>query len=292
MTDLSAPEISVIIPIYRQWESLPDLIAALAGQDFPLRSRVEVLLIDNDPADPTSRPALPDWIRLLPCSTPGSYAARNLGAGAARGRLLAFTDADCRPHPNWLSALYAAAKEKEPRDLLAGPVTITVPQGASIWQIFDAVRGIPQANFVSRGYAATANLALPRALFEALGGFDARRLSGGDAEFCRRAGRQGYGLTLVPGAVVDHPARDSFTALAVKARRIKGGQVASGPLRRRIVWTLRSLVPPLREAGHYLRSDHALNHRLIAIGVRILLWGVELQEITRLLLIRNPPERR
>ncbi|WP_101341188.1 glycosyltransferase family 2 protein [Cereibacter azotoformans] len=292
MTDLPVPKISVIIPIYQQWDFLPDLIAALAAQEFPLRSWAEVLLIDNDPADPAPRPALPDWIRLLPCPTPGSYAARNMGAAMARGRLLVFTDADCRPHPGWLSALHAAAENRDPGGLLAGLVTMPVPKGASVWQIFDAVRGIPQASFVSRGYAATANLAMSRTLFEILGGFDARRLSGGDAEFCRRAGRQGHTLTLVPGATVDHLARDSFTALALKARRIKGGQVASGPLRRRIFWTLRSLVPPLREAGHYLRSEHALRHRLIATGVRVLLWGVELHEITRLLLTRRPPERR
>ena len=71
---------------------------------------------------------------------------------------------------------------------------------------YELVRGIPQARYVARGYAATANLAVPADLFRRLGGFDAARRSGGDAGFFRRAGRAGHPVTLVPDAVVPTPA--------------------------------------------------------------------------------------
>ena len=63
-------------------------------------------------------------------------------------------------------------------------------QAPGLWEIYDALRGIPQARYVAHGYATTANLSVPKAKFETLSGFDPSRLSGGAAEFCRRARRQ------------------------------------------------------------------------------------------------------
>jgi len=53
----------------------------------------------------------------------------------------------------------------------------------------------------------------------------------------------GCPLRLVPEAGVAHPARADWAALASKARRIKGGQIAAGPLPRRIARGLRTLSP-------------------------------------------------
>jgi hypothetical protein len=124
---------------------------------------------------------------------------------------------------------------------------------------------------------------MPAAAFLALGGFDAGRFSGGDADLCWRARARGHALRLVQGAVVFHPCRASWHALAAKARRVKGGQVAAGPLRRRALWTLRTLTPPLRALVRILGAEAPLSHRLRAITVLFALWGVELKETVRLL---------
>jgi GT2 family glycosyltransferase len=285
---VSAPRFSVVVPVHRHWPLVPELLAALAAQalrDF------ELVLVNNDAPAPPPPLDLPDNARIVPCAGPGSYAARNAGAAAARGAWLAFTDADCRPEPGWLAALAAAAETTDGGGLLAGPVTMQLPEAANAFAAYDLVRGIPQARYVARGYATTANLALPAALFRALGGFDPDRRSGGDATFCRRAGAAGHPLTLVPGAVVRHPCRDSWEALRIKARRIKGGQIRAGPLPRRAAWALRTLAPPLRDAAHYLASPHPARQRLAAVAVRFRLWGVELAETARLL-AGGQPERR
>lgn len=285
------PALSVIVPVFGGWDRVPALLAALAAQDW---RDFEVVLVDNAPApDPRAVSAVAGDIpvRILHCPRPGSYAARNAGASEARGRWLAFTDADCLPEPGWLAALMRAWSEGQ-QPLLAGPVTIRPGPSPNRWAIFDTVRGIPQHIFIRHGYATTANLALARKLFCKLSGFDPLRLSGGDAEFCRRARSHGIALEFVPDAVVNHPARDSRDQLVTKARRIKGGQVAVGPLRRRVLWTLRSLVPPVREITGYLATDHPWRWHLTATRVRLTLWRVELAEIGRLLILRRPPERR
>ena len=285
-----APLLSVIVPVYRDGGRLSGVLQALAEQD----AEFELIVVDNDPEGADALQALPDLpfpARLIGCMRPGSYAARNAGAAVARGTYLLFTDADCRPSRGWLAAM-ARALEAQPGILLAGPVLLEPGPDPSPWAIFDTVRGIPQAAFIRRGYAATANMACAHALFSWLGGFAEDRLSGGDAEFCRRARRQGVGLQLVPDAPVHHPARATRAELATKARRIKGGQVATGPRLRRVVWTLRSLVPPLREMAAYLRSPYPWRWRLVACQVRLKLWGVELTELIRLLVLRGQPERR
>lgn len=286
------PLISVIVPVFRQWHLVPVLLDGLAAQTLP-RARFEILLVDNGTAAdrPANMPALPGNARLLPGPDPGSYAARNAGAATARGSWLVFTDADCRPDPGWLAAFAEATATPAGLGLLAGPVRMIAPQTANAFAIYDIVRGIPQAAYVARGYAATANLAVPAAIFRELGGFDADRFSGGDAEFCRRAGAAGHRLALVPGASVAHPCRQSWAEIARKARRTKGGQVAAGPLPRRAAWILRTLCPPLRDSRVYLAADWPARWRWTAVGLRWRIWGVELAETARLLVARGRPER-
>lgn len=285
--------LSVIVPVYREGAGLKPLLDALATQDFD-PDQTELILVDNDPDGPLPIPPLPTLpfaARIVACRRPGSYAARNAGAKVARGQYLVFTDADCRPALGWLAAM-ARALKLHGGQLLAGAVQLDPGPDPNPWAIFDTVRGIPQAAFVRRGYGATANLALSHELFVQLGGFDPQRLSGGDAEFCRRAGRQGVAIRFVEDAVVHHPARDSAQALHLKARRIKGGQVATGPRLRRVVWTLRSLAPPVREMLAYSVSPYPWPWRLTACRVRLSLWRVELSELWYLLILRRPPERR
>jgi glycosyltransferase involved in cell wall biosynthesis len=282
-----SPVFSVIIPVYRHWHLVPDLLAALAAQSVG-PAAVEILVVESCP-DPTPDIALPANARRVACPAPGSYAARNAGAAAAQAATLAFTDADCRPDPGWLEAFADAAAGH--LTLLAGPVRMVSGENPTRCEIYELIRGIPQARYVRNGYAATANLAVPAAVFRTLGGFDATRFSGGDAEFCRRAGRAGFPVRLVHGAEVAHLCRADWGALATKARRVKGGQVDAGPLPRRLLWALCTLTPPLREAARFLRAEAPLHRRLVAIRLRFALWAVELAELRRLW-VGGTPERR
>ncbi len=62
------PEISVVVPVYRHWTLVPDLIAGLGRQTID-QDRFEILLVDNDPAAKTAPPALPGNARALASRT-------------------------------------------------------------------------------------------------------------------------------------------------------------------------------------------------------------------------------
>ena len=286
------PMISVVVPVYRDWSLVKDLLGVLEAQTW---RDFEIILVNNDPDEKEIEVSLPYVsvpVRVIDCPAPGSYAARNRGSEHAAGQLLAFTDADCLPDPRWLHG-FVSAIDIARDEILVGPVHMFTTETPNDWEIFDAVRGMRQDVFVRHGYGVTANLAINTSLFRALNGFDGTRLSGGDAEFCRRAGRAGVSLRLLHDAIVRHPARDSKELLETKARRIKGGQVGTGPLPRRIIWTIRSLSPPIREMFAYLRErGKPMRWKLIACRIRMHLWAEELREIYRLIFLRHAPERR
>ena len=299
---MSQPFFSVLVPVYRQWSRVPSLLKALAQQDFPA-SRFELLLVNNEataaciPESCIAGPgSLPAGVRLLHCPTPGAYAARNLAVQEARGEWLVFTDADCQPRADWLSRFYQAieeAKGKEQPVFFAGAVEMQAASSSpNRYEIYDLLRGIPQQRYVRRGYAATANLCVPASLARRYG-FNAQRFSGGDAEFCRTLVATGVSLEYLPRAVVCHPARDTWQALTTKVRRVLGGQLLNGSRKERALRGLRSLLPPVRAWWYYWQQKHQpWRYRLLACRMEAALWLVALQELFRLLVLRQTPERR
>lgn len=285
---------SVIVPVFDHWGRVPALLESLQAQTLP-QSEFEVILVDNGSTEFEPPELLPPNVRVLRCETPGSYAARNTGACHAAGAWLAFTDADCRAAPDWLAGLLGGVKNGggDP-DLVAGAVQMYAESpDPNFYEIYDILRGIPQEHYVSRGYAATANLLVPKSMLEELGGFDTTRYSGGDADLCRRARARGYSLQYLPEAAVYHPARRSWEEIVTKARRIKGGQLLCGSLRSRVYWALRTLLPPL---GLYYRyassSGQSIRYRVVGVMVQTRVWGYELVEMAHLLTsARLPPQR-
>ena len=103
---MSAPQVSVVIPTYRGGKSLRAALSALTAQD--LRG-FEVVVVDDGSPDPVTADAASVTdvfeLRIIRQQNAGPAAARNLGAQQARGEILAFTDDDCLPRPDWLSTL-------------------------------------------------------------------------------------------------------------------------------------------------------------------------------------------
>jgi glycosyltransferase involved in cell wall biosynthesis len=97
--------ISVIVPVFNASRWIDSCIQGLLNQDYD-PACFEVIMVDNNsPDDSAGRIGRCDRIRLLHESEQSSYAARNCGVRQARGEVLAFTDADCAPAPNWLSTI-------------------------------------------------------------------------------------------------------------------------------------------------------------------------------------------
>lgn len=204
------PLISVIVPTYDRPWPLAACLRALIAQDYPAE-RYEVIIVDD--GSPTSPAALIAElgdrvaVRLISQTRRGPAAARNAGAAAARGQILAFTDDDCRPHTGWLRALrgrLAAA----PNALVGGRTINALPENryaeASqllVGFIYDYFNRPGRPHFFTSN-----NIAMPRERFLAVGGFDASypRAAAEDRDFCDRWQLAGNPVVYAPEAVIDH----------------------------------------------------------------------------------------
>ena len=121
------PVVSVVVPAFDAESTLGEQLGALAGQvGAPV---FEVLVCDNGSRDGTAGVVWSfvgrsvgsvAWsgVRLVDASVRrGPAAARNVGAGRARGEFLVFCDADDVVSPGWVAALHAGLAD---HDLVAG----------------------------------------------------------------------------------------------------------------------------------------------------------------------------
>ena len=214
-------KVSVIVPTYHDWPRLLLCLDALAKQTVP-REDFEIIVVDNDPAQ-HQPPSLPLAVQCVRQPQGYSYAARNAGARVARGDVLAFTDADCLPQPDWLAAGLATLDHHAEWGLLAGRIEVFT-EIENVVSRYEALFEFQQETWVRQmRFGATANLFVRRAAFDAAQGFNEAMKSGGDSDFCRRCTALGWPIGYVDTACVLHPSRNTLGAVLSKNRRIAAG---------------------------------------------------------------------
>ncbi len=199
-------DVSVVIPVYNPGPLLAQQLDALRSQDFG--GSWEVVIADNGTTD-GSLDAL-GGIRDVPVrvvdarSRRGPSHARNVGAQAARGRWLAFCDADDVAAPEWLSRLFDA---RATGDVIAGVYDIArlnAPELSSLRGTSDYWKGLPKGPCGFLPFANTGNMMIRRDAFVSMCGFDESLSHCEDVEFSWRAQLAGLSLALAPEAVIGY----------------------------------------------------------------------------------------
>jgi len=216
---------SVIIPVFNDMAGIVRTLEGLSRQSWPMEC-IEVVVVDNGSVQPVSFSAeYPFPVKVIRCETPGSYAARNAGATAAKGEIFAFTDADCIPCECWLEKGIASLIDGKDKWVIGGEVLYTPidsPTGVALYQM---TTGFGQeCNIRDKGFSATANLFCTRAQFEKVGPFDERLLSGGDREWAWRACTHHIRINYQPEAIVYTEPRRTLRGAIRQARRVVAGR--------------------------------------------------------------------
>ncbi len=220
--------ISVIIPAFNNPDGLRTCLDALKRQTAATRE-FEAIVVDDGSSPPLAN-VIQDFrdclqVTYIRVSNRGPAAARNRGAAAAKGCYLAFTDHDCVPAPEWVSALRDAFAAM-PDCMLGGPKQNGLPDNlyASAHQIASNYaeqwfRGAPA------GYFTTNNLAVPRKRFLEMGGFnESFRFAQEDREFGARWAERGLLRAWTPAAVVVH--RNELTLFSFLRQQFRYGSGA------------------------------------------------------------------
>ncbi len=214
--------VSVIIPYYGERAALERCLQSLGRQTLS-RETIEVIVVNNRPGGVLALDGntLRLNLTIVDEERPGSYAARNRGAQIARGRWLAFTDADCMPDERWLEAGLQYAAMQEP---LGGHIQLVMQNPHALAEKYDVAFGLNQKSYVEKsGFAATANLIVSKEMFESVGPFAASLRSAGDWEWCLRASRAGHRVAYCDKSIVSHPTRTRWRDIVQKALRVQGG---------------------------------------------------------------------
>jgi glycosyltransferase involved in cell wall biosynthesis len=247
----ASPNVSVIIPHYRDLRGLAVCLEALERQLFP-RDRFEIIVADNaSPEGPEVVAAvIAGRARLVVVPEKGAGPARNGGVAASSGEILAFIDSDCVAEPEWIAE---ALKGLQDFDFIGGRVKVLVedPRRITPVEAFERVFAFDFKTYIEKKrFTGAGNLVCPRRVFDAVGGFKSGVSE--DLEWSRRAQACGFTLGYVPKAIVAHPARRSWPELVAKWRRVNlesYGLLKPG-LNGRLRWLMKALLMPASAVVH------------------------------------------
>lgn len=264
-------KISVLVPTYRRPADLARCLLALQRQTRLPDEVIVVARPDDDAtherlADPSVGGVLP--LRIVPVDMPGQVAALNKGLDAASGDVVAITDDDAAPRPDWIARIDAAfladarlgalggrdwvhekgrvLDESRPR---VGCLTVS---GRIVGNHHLGVGGAREVDMLKG-----ANMSYRRAAIERLR-FDTRLRGAGaqvhnDMAFSMRVKRAGWRLVYDPAVAVDHYPAERFDDDRRDAASLNALSNAAynlhlilrehlPPLRREIAWWWYALV--------------------------------------------------
>ncbi|NJR59652.1 MAG: glycosyltransferase [Cyanobacteria bacterium CRU_2_1] len=228
MSQLLNPFVSIVIPVFNDSEKLNICLKALDQQTYP-KEHYEIIVVDNNSQDDVKSVVIQfSQASLTHESRPGSYVARNKGISISKGEVIAFTDADCIPAPNWIERGIAALLSKPNIGLVAGRIDFFVknPSDPNPFELYESLAmSFPQEEFLKdKKFGVTANLFTFKKILDGVGLFDENLRSGGDLQWGQRVFAKGYQQVYADDACVNHPARGSWEDLRKRSIRITGGK--------------------------------------------------------------------
>ncbi|MGH6823095.1 MAG: glycosyltransferase [Methylocella sp.] len=275
------PLVSVVIPHYNSLATLKNCVSLLDRQTVG-RDRFEIIVADNNSSCGIDavRGAAPG-AKVVRASEQGAGPARNAGVAASKGSILAFIDSDCLPNLDWIEKGVAAIQAF---DFIGGRVIVTSedPLCPNPIEAFEMVFAFDFERYINRaGFTGTGNMFVWPKVFDAVGPF--RNGVAEDMDWSFRARALSFRLGYVADLIVEHPARQTWSALIARWKRMLLEEYLL--YRERpffmVSWLLRASLMPLSVLPHACRI--LTSSRLINARSR---WG-GLQVLARLRLWRT-----
>lgn len=247
------PSLSVIIPFYNSRDIIPPLVEHLKVQNLPTEE-FEIIFIDNRSRDKGEdiinqklKNSSIQYHILKYDKIASSYAARNVGVSNAKGEILAFTDADCKPGPNWLKNISDQFAAKNCSKLIiSGQVELEVVDPKNTWELFDYHFHMDNKQAEKNSRVATANMAVKKSFFETVGYFE-EVTSGGDHKWSEIAKKAEGVIKYDPSVLVKHPTRKTKNAILKKVKRTSAGlgELSNSSINALIKGLIKTLLRPL-----------------------------------------------
>lgn len=236
------PVASIVIPVYNHAAHTLACLRALAAH--PPAAACEILVIDDGSSDDTAAwMAAIDGLRHHRRAHNGGFiAACNDGLRLARGQYVVLLNNDTVPQPGWLDALLDTFAQVPEAGLVGAQ--LLYPDGrlqesggivfddGSCWSYgrFESAEDPRYASLRDADYCSGAALTIPRALFEQLGGLDARYAPAyyEDTDLAFKVRAAGRRVLVQPASRVVHDegtSNGTDTGSGIKAWQVRNQQV-------------------------------------------------------------------
>jgi glycosyltransferase involved in cell wall biosynthesis len=206
------PRVSVVVCAYNAERTMRPCLASLEKLNYP---DYEVIVVNDGSTDRTL--AITEgfaYCRIISQENKGLSVARNIGAEAAAGEIVAYTDSDCVADPDWLNYLVGTMETKglaacggpnfSPTETSLVPEAVAAAPGAPCHVLLD--------DEVAE-HIAGCNMAFRRDVLLGIGGFDPIfRAAGDDVDICWRLQDSGYQIGYSAAGFVWHFRRNTVKA--------------------------------------------------------------------------------
>ncbi len=221
-------QVAIVITVLNEIENIDGLLSALQSQTLKPR---EIVIVDGGSVDGT-------WEKLQQLRPVKSYLCkgnrsqgRNFGVSKTSSPIIAFTDAGCLPHPNWLAELIKPLAKKE-WQVVSGyyqGVPKTVFEACLVPYVLVTPDRIPDQFLPS-----SRSMAMRRGIWNKSGGFNPKVDPSEDFELANRLQKMGIHFFFARDAVVDWRPRKNLQQAAWMFLSFAIGDIHAGILRPKV----------------------------------------------------------
>ncbi|MBL7196918.1 MAG: glycosyltransferase [Candidatus Omnitrophica bacterium] len=208
------PKVSIIVPVYNGEKTLSLCLDSLMDLDYP-KEDLEIIVVDNGSTDETAKIIKQYPVKYVFEPHKGRARARNKGIKSTQGEFIAFLDADCIAHKDWIRNLLKGCNGS----LVGGcGGEIHSYNPSTFWEKYAENRGFfHQERFIGKENLIptlrTANVMYPKSVLENIGLFDEAFYNAEDQELSLKIALRGLKLSYTPDAIVYHKHRNSLRGL-------------------------------------------------------------------------------
>jgi glycosyltransferase involved in cell wall biosynthesis len=281
------PLVSIVIPTHNRAQTLDQCLNALAAQTYPAEL-VQIVVVadgcsDDTPAVVRRRPE--GSILLIEQPPSGPATARNQGAARSTGELLIFLDDDMEASPGLVAAHVEAHKANALPSVVIGYCPARLHQQKGLYRtalldwwelVFDTME-LPARRFRYSDMLG-GNVSVPKALFHAVGGFNADLWCHEDYELGLKLVDHGASFRFEPKAMTWHNERSDLRK-AFRRKYDEGiADVQIGQLHPHIVRTLHLAKPTRLRRPNPARTLAFSPSPVRALGRATLWWALHVAD--------------
>ena len=186
----AGPVISFVIPVKNDADRLRRCLRSIRlGQHTA--ADIEILVADNGSTDGSAEVGIAEGATVLALPDVRLGALRNHAAARASAPIIAFVDADHEVGAEWTDAALAALAD--PAVAAAGAPYHAPTPGTWVQRFYDRLRERADGR-VDVDWLGSGNIAIRRAVFDAVGGFDTSLETCEDVDLCRKVRASGLRL--------------------------------------------------------------------------------------------------